>query len=136
MIYDEVVKVPWIVHWRGVVRPGVIETPVSLVDLTPTVIDLVDSRDPIATEGRSLAASILDGTEPEPRPIVVERRLFEVAAHRGPAPAVCADLVAAPQDEDAAVVDQEGGHDFADGHGFGSGKAPRSIAFRARRWRG
>jgi len=75
-IHDEVVKVPWVMHWADVLRPQVLETPVSLVDLAPTLVDLIDPSDPLPTDGRSLLASVIDGDEPELRPVVVERRLF------------------------------------------------------------
>ena len=76
LLYDEVVKVPWIVSWPGVIDPAIVRTPVSLVDLSATVMDLVEPGGGFATEGRSLARSILEGTEPLVVPIYVERRLF------------------------------------------------------------
>jgi arylsulfatase A-like enzyme len=76
LVYDEVVKVPWIVVREGVIGPGVIHTPVSLVDVAATLIALVDPATSFGGEGRSLADSVLSGREPDPAPIVVERRLF------------------------------------------------------------
>jgi len=76
LVYDEVVKVPWIVSWPGVVEPAVVRAPVSLVDMSATVMDLVEPGGGFATEGRSLARSILEGTEPDTVPIYVERRRF------------------------------------------------------------
>jgi arylsulfatase A-like enzyme len=75
-INDEVVKVPWIVVWDGHVPPGVVVTPVSIVDLTPTVIDLIEPGAKLDCEGRSLARAILEGREPPPVPIVLDRRPF------------------------------------------------------------
>ena len=76
LLYDEVVRVPWIVSWPGVIGPGVVRTPVSLVDLAATVMDLVEPGAGFDTEGRSLAVSMLSGREPALAPIFVERRLF------------------------------------------------------------
>jgi arylsulfatase A-like enzyme len=75
-INDEVVKVPWIVVWDGHARPGVIRTPVSLVDLTPTLIDLIEPGASLDCEGRSLASAVINGREPPPVPIVLDRRPF------------------------------------------------------------
>ena len=76
LIYDEVVKVPWITVWQDRLKPAVIETPVSLVDLTPTVIGLLGGAAPAAIEGRDLSRFLIAGSEPEDVPILVERRLF------------------------------------------------------------
>lgn len=75
-INDEVVKVPWIVAWDGHARPGVVGAAVSVVDLTPTLIDLIEPGAKLDCEGRSLAAAILTGREPVSVPIVLERRPF------------------------------------------------------------
>jgi len=75
-INDEVVKVPWIVVWNGHLRPGLMRTPVSIVDLAPTVIDLVAPGASLACEGRSLAGALREGREPAPVPIVLDRRPF------------------------------------------------------------
>jgi len=76
LLYDEVVRVPWIVHWPGVLAPARIETPVSLVDLAPTLAGLVDPAHPLVTEGRDLAREIRRGGEPTSRAIIVDRRPF------------------------------------------------------------
>jgi arylsulfatase A-like enzyme len=75
-INEEVVKVPWIVVWDAHARPGVIETPVSVVDLTPTLVDLLEPGAKLDCEGRSLARAVLEGREPESVPIVLDRRPF------------------------------------------------------------
>jgi arylsulfatase A-like enzyme len=78
LVYDEVVKVPWLLNWKGRVSPAVIDTAVSLVDLTPTVAQLVDpgARVSKQCDGRSLADAVLSGESPEAVPIVLDRRLF------------------------------------------------------------
>jgi arylsulfatase A-like enzyme len=75
-INDEVVKVPWIVAWGDRLRPAVVRTPVSVVDLTPTLIDLIAPGSTMDCEGRSLASSVLEGREPSAVPIVLDRRPF------------------------------------------------------------
>lgn len=75
-INEEIVKVPWIVAWEGRVHPAVIESPVSVVDLTPTLVDLLEPGAQLACEGRSLAGAILEGHEPGVVPIVLDRRPF------------------------------------------------------------
>jgi arylsulfatase A-like enzyme len=86
-INDEVVKVPWLVTWEGRIGPSVIRTPVSVVDVTPTLIDLLEPGAKMKCEGRSLANSVLDGVEPEPVPLILDRRPFRSrpipGLHRG-----------------------------------------------------
>ena len=41
-VYDEIVEVPLIVSAPGRVQPGVVRSQVSLVDLTPTLLDLAE----------------------------------------------------------------------------------------------
>ncbi len=76
-INDEVVKIPWIVVWKERIRPSVVRTPISVVDLAPTLIDLVEPGAELDCEGRSLAAALRDGGEPTVVPIVVDRRRFK-----------------------------------------------------------
>lgn len=77
LLYDETVKVPWITTWDGKLDRHVIETPVSLVDLAPTLMELVDPAGrAFETEGRSIAAALRGGAQPEHRVFYLERRLF------------------------------------------------------------
>ena len=76
LLYNEVVWVPWITVWEGILQPHVIETPLSLVDLAPTLMDLVDPGRAFETEGRSIAASLRGRYQPEPRAFYLERRRF------------------------------------------------------------
>jgi arylsulfatase A-like enzyme len=64
-LYDEIVEVPLIVSAPGRVEPGVVGSQVSLVDLTPTLLDLV--RAPLdGVDGASLVP-LLEGGEAEDR---------------------------------------------------------------------
>ena len=57
--------------------PRVISTPVSLVDLAPTLAGLVEPDASFAGEGRSLARAIADGEPLEPVALFAERRPFQ-----------------------------------------------------------
>jgi len=65
-LFEEVVRVPLLVHAPGVFAAGVVETPVSLVDLLPTVVELVGTPHPAPVQGRSLVPALL-GNELEER---------------------------------------------------------------------
>jgi arylsulfatase A-like enzyme len=56
-LYEEVVRVPLLMRWpKGLEAGRVVETPVSLVDLAPTIFDFTGVAPPDGMEGRSLAA--------------------------------------------------------------------------------
>jgi choline-sulfatase len=77
LLYNETVRVPWVTVWQGHLAPKAIQTPLSLVDLAPTVMELVDPGARVfETEGRSVAQALLGDTEPQGRPFYLERRLF------------------------------------------------------------
>jgi arylsulfatase A-like enzyme len=64
-VYDEIVEVPLIVAAPGRVEPGVVRSQVSLVDLTPTLLDLAGA--PLdGVDGITLVPA-LDGDEIEDR---------------------------------------------------------------------
>jgi arylsulfatase A-like enzyme len=64
-VYDEIVEVPLIVSAPGRIEPGVVASQVSLVDLTPTLLDLAGV--PLdGVDGGSLAP-LLDGAEEQDR---------------------------------------------------------------------
>ncbi len=71
-IYEESVHVPLVIRMPGV-SPRRVKTPVSLVDLAPTVFDLVGLPADPRHQGRSLAASIVGGEDPRPVPIFCEK---------------------------------------------------------------
>jgi arylsulfatase A-like enzyme len=58
-LYDESVRVPFIVSWRGVTRPGIVDTDhvVSAgIDVLPTLCDFTGIEPPDGLPGRSLRA--------------------------------------------------------------------------------
>jgi choline-sulfatase len=71
-LLESLVRVPLVVSGPGVV-PGARRTPVSHVDLAPTLVDLAGAAHPEAGwQGTSLAAALRDGTEPPSHPVAME----------------------------------------------------------------
>ncbi|HEY8516041.1 MAG TPA: sulfatase [Candidatus Binatia bacterium] len=71
--YDEVLHVPMVFIAPGLVPAGKrIATPVSLVDLMPTLLSLVDLPVPPGVQGRSLVPLLRGETFPEPRVLYAE----------------------------------------------------------------
>jgi arylsulfatase A-like enzyme/Flp pilus assembly protein TadD len=66
LVYDETTRVPFLLSGPGI-NPGVVRTPVSLVDIAPTILDLVNIEPPTVMDGRSLL-----GPQPPDRPVFVE----------------------------------------------------------------
>lgn len=69
-IYDEVLHVPLIVRAPGS-APAVIDTPVALMDIAPTLVELAGAQPSETFEGRSLVAA-LKGQALAPRPLRAE----------------------------------------------------------------
>jgi hypothetical protein len=73
-LYDELLRIPLLIHAPGI-KPRTIDTPVSLIDIGPTILDLFGQPTPGHFMGQSLAA-FLRGREPKlTRPIIAEGRL-------------------------------------------------------------
>lgn len=71
-LYEELVRVPLLFHWPRGLPAGVrIETPVSSVDLLPTLLDLIGAESLPALPGRSLAP-LWRRTDVAPRPVFLE----------------------------------------------------------------
>lgn len=64
------VRVPWILSGADLPRATTIETPVSLVDLAPTLLSLSGAPPLPGVDGISLAGSVRSAAEPASRPIV------------------------------------------------------------------
>lgn len=73
-IYEELVRVPLFV-WGAGVRPLVIEQPVTLVDLYPTILDVFGLESPDDTSGESLVPLLRGRDATLSRPILAEGRL-------------------------------------------------------------
>lgn len=74
-VYESIIHVPFIVRYPGHVKAGqVFDTPVSLIDVTPTIVDLTvknvaaaKKKAPVVFSGRSLATSLEEGEHPTDR---------------------------------------------------------------------
>jgi arylsulfatase A-like enzyme len=77
-VYEELMRVPFIVcDPAGELAVARIRTPVTLADAFPTIMELALGRPferPVS--GRSLVASLRAGSEPDSRPVFVERPHF------------------------------------------------------------
>ena len=71
-LFDEVVRVPWIVCWPGHLDAGrIVRDQVRLVDLMPTVLSLAGVQGGPPTDGRDVAP-LLRGERLEPRPALLD----------------------------------------------------------------
>ncbi len=70
-LYEELTHVPLIFSLPGVLPEGKrVTRPVELIDVMPTIFDLMDEDSPSAMQGRSLLADLFcDYQEPSPEPI-------------------------------------------------------------------
>jgi arylsulfatase A-like enzyme len=72
-LYQELIRVPLFVRAPGRVPGGKrITTPVSLLDVAPTLLALAGLNPDPRYQGRSLETSLLTATEPEPVPVHAE----------------------------------------------------------------
>lgn len=63
-VFEEMIRVPLILRLPGRLPAGrVVETPVELVDVAPTILDLLGAPAPAAMEGKSLVALAAGRTE-------------------------------------------------------------------------
>jgi arylsulfatase A-like enzyme len=101
MLYDEVMRVPLILRGPGVPRGRRVPEPVGLVDVMPTVLDLMGIQHPEGLQGRSLLPA-LRGEPLAARPLIAEVR-GRVGASEGP------DLRAVWLDDHKAILDEASG---------------------------
>jgi arylsulfatase A-like enzyme len=78
-LYENIIRIPLVVRWPGKVKAGqVVSTPVSIVDIAPTVLDLTvktavhKSKVPVKFVGRTLAPALTTGAK------LPERRIYSV----------------------------------------------------------
>jgi arylsulfatase A-like enzyme len=80
-LYDEVIVVPLVMRWpAGIPRGRVVSTPVRLIDIYPTILDLVGLPPGKEAMGRSLASSITGVGNPPVPPAYCD--LFLLSEHR------------------------------------------------------
>jgi arylsulfatase A-like enzyme len=80
VIYEEAVRVPLLIRWPDHLPPGrVLSEPVEMVDLAPTIFDLIGVEpEGWTTHGQTLAAALRDEASLDPdRPIYLHRRHYD-----------------------------------------------------------
>lgn len=76
-LYEEAVRVPLVLRGPGVKAGRVLPGPVTLLDLFPTLLELLGLSAPAGLPGRSFAAALAGGPPSgAARAIVLERRVF------------------------------------------------------------
>jgi arylsulfatase A-like enzyme len=74
-LFEEVVRVPLVLRWPGRIDAGrVIESPVRIVDVMPTLLALAGVAPPVAMQGRDLGPLLRGGTLPEAPALLDLRR--------------------------------------------------------------
>ncbi len=68
-LYEESLRVPLVIRAPEILAPGTVSAPVDLLDLAPTLVDLLGLPFPVEWQGESLI-SVLDDPQPPPRLIV------------------------------------------------------------------
>ena len=77
-LYEEITRVPLIFHLPGLEPPrGVIENQVSLIDITPTILDYLGLQYDIPVQGVSLVELIRTGEREQDPPAISEFMLYE-----------------------------------------------------------
>jgi arylsulfatase A-like enzyme len=74
-LYQELLHVPLVI-WGPDLRPARIATPVSLVDLLPTLLDALDLPQPDGLDGVSLWPAVRAGAEPPHRDLFAQSTLY------------------------------------------------------------
>lgn len=72
-LYQELVHIPLLMHWPNGLPQGMrIDSPVSLLDIYPTLIELLGLETPPGLQGESLAGLLRKQTRNEPRKLYFE----------------------------------------------------------------
>jgi choline-sulfatase len=74
LLYEPTLHVPLLLRAPWALKPRVVETPVSLVDLAPTLAGLLGRPFPGALDGRDLSKALTSGGEPAGGEIYAETR--------------------------------------------------------------
>lgn len=74
LLYEPTLHVPLLLRAPWAVKPRVVEAPVSLVDLAPTLAGLLGRPFPGTLDGRDLSKTLLAGGEPAPEEVYAETR--------------------------------------------------------------
>jgi arylsulfatase A-like enzyme len=84
-VYEEAVRVPLLARWPGKIEAGLrVAGPVALVDVAPTLFELLGAEDGSAFDGRSLAPKLLGKPGAAPAaPIYLYRRKYDKGVIEG-----------------------------------------------------
>ncbi len=83
-VYDELMSVPLLIHTPGATAGRRVDAPVGIVDLGPTLLELMGLPPLENAYGQSYAAVVRGGPEPEPgRSLFLERRPYDPERGRG-----------------------------------------------------
>lgn len=77
-MYDEIARIPFIVRGPGVQAGSVVRTPVSHLDILPTMLELAGAEIPPLLHGRSLAKAITGDQELNPKLVPIEFTRFSI----------------------------------------------------------
>jgi len=103
-VYEEQIRVPLILRPPGGLEAGRrIEAPISLIDVAPTLLELLGLPPEPSFDGRSWAAALREGAAPPVRPIVVDQ---ELSAKPPGEPERIIELVAVVDGHDKLVLDR------------------------------
>jgi arylsulfatase A-like enzyme len=120
-LYREVVQVPLVARVPGMPPGAVIEAPVSLADLMPTILDLAGAPIPAGVDGRSLVEAIAgSGGESAPRRVYADlctRRRKECQASQASARGTLIHHFRPRQLEYYDAADAEQQHDLVEAGG-------------------
>ncbi|MCA9715563.1 MAG: hypothetical protein KC468_12875, partial [Myxococcales bacterium] len=68
-LFEESVHVPLAIRAPSLLAPGRVKVPVDLLDLAPTLVDLLGLEPPVEWQGESLVP-VIDDPQPPPRMVV------------------------------------------------------------------
>lgn len=78
-VYDDVSRIPFIVRWKGHTPSSInTTTPISLISVTPTILEAAGVSVPDAIEGNSILDMLRSPVHATPQPIFMEFGRFEV----------------------------------------------------------
>jgi arylsulfatase A-like enzyme len=101
-LHADQLAIPLLVRVPGV-TPRAESTPVSIVDLMPTLLELVEAPVPTELDGRSFADLLRGGPPPAPRPLLAMEHYFGWEAGKR---VTSAEVLALPRE--LAVIDAQG----------------------------
>ena len=82
LMYEASARVPCLISWPEQLPRGFrVAAPFAGVDLMPTLLNFANESPPVPIDGRSVAEEILNGREPDRRPIFAEIASLDAIYH-------------------------------------------------------